>query len=424
MPDARNLLLGHVSIAGSKSGGSRRLDNNPHTTRWGCFLPDLTRLASGASTANLPHQVINRRRNDGKRQLTPIDKICNVGDLPAPVDREKFSCRCRFLQMRVNMGVRNNNSLLRRSFMKELVHVFAGSSLDRVSAKRIDDDWVYSRAVASDTRYILFCNLKVHTQTADAGRGLVTYSHKDVLAIDPGTLREAVFLGLDSDNKAFFAVRMDGNIDLAHRGEYCDLRALAIEGLIPHDQLAMAGQAKAMIDWHDRHGFCSSCGVADEIHDGGYKRVCPSCQRMHFPRVDPVVIMLVIRGDRCLLGRSPHFNAQVFSALAGFMEPGETLEEAVRREISEEVGIAIGQVDYHSSQPWPFPSSIMIGCMAHAISEEITIDPVEIAEAQWFAREEARQILDGTHPDSIRGPYSMAIAHHLLKSFVENEIND
>ena len=186
----------------------------------------------------------------------------------------------------------------------------------------------------------------------------------------------------------------------------------------------MAGQAKAIIDWHNRHGCCSTCGVADDMADGGYKRICPSCGRMHFPRVDPVVIMLVYRGDKCLLGRSSHFIPGMYSALAGFMEPGETFEEAVRREIHEEVGVVIDEVHYHSSQPWPFPSSIMTGFMARAATEEITIDPVEIEAAQWFTRDEARQTLDGTHPDGIRVPFRMAIAYHLLKSFVDGDLPD
>ena len=305
--------------------------------------------------------------------------------------------------------------------MTELTHIFAGSALDRMSALRIDSDWIATKSTAPQTRYILLCNLKILTRaTEQEGREFITFSHQQLQELGVDIAENSIFLGLDKDDIAFFAIRIDEALDLTEYGEYCDLRALAIEGLVPNDQLAMAGQGKAMIDWHDRHGFCSTCGVADNMTEGGYKRLCPSCHRMHFPRVDPVVIMLVHRGDNCLLGRSAHFIPGSYSALAGFMEPGESMEEAVRREIMEEVGITIDRVRYHSSQPWPFPSTLMIGCMAHAASEDITIDPVEIEDARWFTREEATQMLAGTHPDGIRVPFPMAIAYHLLSAFIED----
>ena len=305
--------------------------------------------------------------------------------------------------------------------MKNDVHVFAGAGLDRMSAKRTDSEWIDAKSRQEDTKYLLLSNLKVLAQSPEDGREIITFSSKELDDIAPNTNRSLIFLGVDTDNIAYFATAVEENVDVSHLGEFCDLRALAIEGLIPHHQLAMAGQAKAMIDWHNRHGFCSTCGTADNPTDGGYKRVCPSCERMHFPRVDPVVIMLVYRGDKCLLGRSPNFGPGMYSALAGFMEPGETMEEAVAREIHEEVGITIDKVQYHSSQPWPFPSTIMIGCLAHAADDKITIDPVEIEDAQWFSREEARQTLDGTHPEDIKVPFKMAIAYHLLTAFVDGD---
>lgn len=307
--------------------------------------------------------------------------------------------------------------------MTELIHVFAGSHLDRMSAQRVDADWVAGMAAAPTTRYILLCNLKILVHPAEAGRSFVTFSYQDLRDLGVDIAQNSVFLGKDDNDAVFFAIRMDEKYDLSSHGEYCDLRSLAIEGLVPGDQLAMAGQGKAIIDWHDRHGFCSTCGTADEITDGGYKRRCPSCERMHFPRVDPVVIMLIYRGDKCLLGRSAHFIPGSYSALAGFMEPGESMEEAVRREIMEEVGITIDRVDYHSCQPWPFPSTLMIGCMAHATSKDITIDPVEIEDARWFSKAEAKTMLAGTHPDKLRVPWPMAIAYHLLTAFVNGEVD-
>jgi len=153
---------------------------------------------------------------------------------------------------------------------------------------------------------------------------------------------------------------------------------------------------------------------------GGTSRTCPSCNIETFPRVDPVVIMLAIEGDRCLLGRQARFAPGMFSALAGFLEPGETIEEAVRREVMEESGVRVGRVAYHSSQPWPFPHSLMIGCHAEALSTEIDRDAEELEDCRWFDREEVRLMLAGTHPEGLNAPFPMAIAHHLIKAFAES----
>jgi NAD+ diphosphatase len=150
----------------------------------------------------------------------------------------------------------------------------------------------------------------------------------------------------------------------------------------------------------------------------GFRRDCPNCQTQHFPRTDPVAIMLPVRGDRCLLGRSARFATRVYSALAGFIEHGETIEAAVRREIKEESGIICGRVTYLASQPWPFPMSLMIGCHAEALTEGIIVDPQEIEDARWFTRAEARAILKGEHPE-VACPPPIAIAHWLIKAFAE-----
>ena len=151
---------------------------------------------------------------------------------------------------------------------------------------------------------------------------------------------------------------------------------------------------------------------------GGWKRVCPACAAEHFPRVDPVAIMLVASGDDCLLGRQARFPEGVWSCLAGFIEPGETVEEAVRREVQEEAGVAVGAVRYLGAQPWPFPSSLMIGCRAEALAREIVVDRLELEDARWFPRAEARAMLDRTHPDGLTTPPPLAIAHHLIRAFV------
>ena len=182
---------------------------------------------------------------------------------------------------------------------------------------------------------------------------------------------------------------------------------------------AIAGQARALLDWHARHGFCPNCGHTTESKDGGYRRLCPACGAEHFPRTDPVVIMLPTFGGECLVGRNARFVNGLFSAFAGFVEPGESLEEAVRRELREEVAVTVGAVRYHRSQPWPFPSSLMLGCYAEALSKDFAIDGSEIAEARWISKDQARRWLKEEMMDGMRIPATIAIAHHLVKDWVE-----
>ncbi|WP_336486419.1 NAD(+) diphosphatase [Methylobacterium nigriterrae] len=198
-----------------------------------------------------------------------------------------------------------------------------------------------------------------------------------------------------------------------------DLRTIAAEGAVAAHELGLLATAKSLLAWHARHGFCANCGSATLIRAGGFRRECPTCGAHHFPRTDPVVIMLIRRGDACLLGRAPRFREGMYSCLAGFLEPGETIEDAVRRESLEETGIRVGAVAYRASQPWPFPASLMIGCVAQAESEAITIDPAELADARWFPRAEVAAMIAGTHPEGCSVPPRMAIAHLLMRAFVE-----
>lgn len=194
-----------------------------------------------------------------------------------------------------------------------------------------------------------------------------------------------------------------------------DLRSIAVSGLVAPDQAAWLAAAKSLMYWHARHRFCSNCGAADEVAMSGWRRDCKVCKATHFPRTDPVVIMLAVDGDACLLGRQPRFPKGMYSALAGFLEPGETIESAVRREILEEAGVACGKVRYFASQPWPFPASLMIGCFAEAESRNLRVDQVELEDARWFDRDEAVALLERRHGDGLTAPTPMAIAHHLLK---------
>lgn len=198
-----------------------------------------------------------------------------------------------------------------------------------------------------------------------------------------------------------------------------DLRGLAASGRLPPGDLSAIACGKALTAWHRRHGFCANCGAPSRMVQAGWRRDCPGCGAQHFPRTDPVVIMLAAAGDHCLMGRQPHFAPGMWSCLAGFVEPGETLEDAVRREIAEEAGIRIGRVRYTFGQPWPFPMSLMLGCQAEALGRDIVVDTSELEAARWFSADEAALMLARAHPDGLFVPAPVAIAHHLLRAFVE-----
>lgn len=198
-----------------------------------------------------------------------------------------------------------------------------------------------------------------------------------------------------------------------------DLRSIAVEGVVPPDELGILAEAKALLHWHARHRFCANCGAPTQTSAAGFRRDCGACGAQHFPRTDPVAIMLVACGERCLLGRQSRFAAGMYSCLAGFIEPGETVEDAVRRETFEEAGVRVGAVRYVASQPWPFPANLMVGCLGEALSEEIALDRDELEDGRWFARDEVALMLGGRHPDGLRGPVRVAIAHHLIRTWLD-----
>ncbi|MCJ2036804.1 NAD(+) diphosphatase [Methylobacterium sp. J-068] len=237
-----------------------------------------------------------------------------------------------------------------------------------------------------------------------------------------GVLGLTLFLGRVDGAPVFAAAvpaEVAGTDDVAPSFPSNDLRSLASEGRIAPHELGLLATAKSLLSWHARNGFCAQCGSATTLAAGGYRRECAACGTHHFPRTDPVVIMLITHGEACLLGRSPRFNTGMYSCLAGFLEPGETIEDAVRRETFEEVGLTIGAVRYHASQPWPFPASLMIGCVAEARDAAIVIDPVELADARWFSRTEVEAMMAGRHPEGLTTPPPMAIANLLMRAFGE-----
>jgi NAD+ diphosphatase len=301
---------------------------------------------------------------------------------------------------------------------------FAGNPLNRASDKRGDTAWLAERRAERTTRVLPLWKLQPLLSGPENATGNTSLGFVDGdLAAGLGALNAVeVFLGMDGAT-AYFARDISSLTDplaasLASHGHFRDARSAA--SLLPGHEIAILGQAKALIDWHNRHGFCAQCGSPTELADGGYRRICPVCKAEHFPRTDPAVIMLVTAGDRCLLGRNKRFTGGHYSTLAGFLEPGETIEEAVRREVYEEVSVRIGAVTYFASQPWPFPSNLMIGCFAEAATDSIQVDGNEILAARWFYRETIRRLLSGTS-DEIGLPRRDAIAFHLIRHWAEGK---
>lgn len=268
---------------------------------------------------------------------------------------------------------------------------------------------------------------------APGARIVVLAGDRVVLAGDTALLAPEAAAGTGPRSLTLYLGRLDGDpvfaaavpaelaegLDAEPGFRTNDLRSLAGEGRIAPHELGLLATAKSLLGWHARHGFCAHCGSPTTLAAGGYRRECAACGTHHFPRTDPVVIMLITRGDSCLLGRSPRFNEGMYSCLAGFLEPGETVEDAVRRETFEEVGLTIGAVRYHASQPWPFPSSLMIGCVAESLDAAITLDPEELADARWFTRDDVAAMLEGRHPAGLTTPPPLAIAHLLMRAFVD-----
>lgn len=283
---------------------------------------------------------------------------------------------------------------------------FGGNPLDRASDRRSDPAWLAAQFQAG-----LFLPLWENKPLVIEGRaGFLPWRPE----WEGGA---CVFLGLE-ENRPFFAIDIAGEKEPELGGQFQEMRPAAFT--LPARDTAIAGQAKALIDWHRRHGFCPNCGAATEMCDGGYRRLCPHCNAEHFPRTDPVVIMLPVLGDACLMGRNARFTGGLYSAFAGFIEPGETMEEAVRRELREEVNLTVGAVRYHASQPWPFPSSLMLGCFAQALDRDFHIDGKEIADARWLTKDEVRKRLRDEIQDDLKLPAPIAIAHHLVRDWVKD----
>lgn len=273
---------------------------------------------------------------------------------------------------------------------------FIGNRLDRCTNRRGDAAWLAAQRQSPSVRMV-----HIHGDST-----LITDGRLATGPADPSAL--TVFLGCDEAGAPWFACK-------SQSGEgFRGLRAIAMEALLPAAEIGILAQARSLIHWHEGRGFCSNCGGRNEVADGGYRRHCGACGADHFPRTDPVVIIVVRRHDGILLGRQASWASGMYSALAGFMEPGETIEDAARREVLEEAGIAVGTVRYVTSQPWPFPASLMIGLIGEATSDHIHLADKELEDARWFGREDVIAMVNRTHPQGLYAANPMAIAHHLV----------
>jgi len=299
---------------------------------------------------------------------------------------------------------------------------FSGNPLNRASEKRTDANWIEARRHDAESLVFPMWRLQPFILGSEKAApplelGLVRPEIADELGLDDAI---SIFLGLDG-NRAMFALDISDIANptktgpLAGLGHFRDARVAG--SMVSMRDAALIAQAKALIDWHQRHGFCPKCGTPTKLMDAGYRRLCDSCKSEHFPRVDPVVIMLATHGEACLVGRGKIFPPGMFSALAGFIEPGETIEEAVRRELMEEASVKVDEVTYYATQPWPFPSSLMIGCFARATSRDVKADETELAEVRWVERAVARELVAGKSIDGMMVPPPIAIAHHLIRTW-------
>lgn len=295
---------------------------------------------------------------------------------------------------------------------------FIGNPLNRAHERRADAAWLAGQAARPDARVVVIAGDRALFATRPNPGACALFELDEAKRLAPDC--EALLLGFDAEGRPVLAreappLDRDAvlNAGLGHR----DLRSFALQGVVPAPEVAMAALARSLFAWHRSHRFCSACGAPSAMALGGYRRECGACGAQHFPRTDPVTIMLVTHGDQALLARSPRFAPNAYSAIAGFLEPGETIEEAVARETREETGLTLSGVTYFMSQPWPFPSSLMIACFAEATSTDLTLDPAELEDGFWASRDELRAALRGEAKFTVPAP--IAIAHHLVTEFAE-----
>lgn len=300
---------------------------------------------------------------------------------------------------------------------RSALNYFAANPVDRMTVKRRDEDWLAAQLVASTTRIVPVQNgqsLIAHgepTQAALLSPGDATQLLKATTPILLGTMEGTVYFAVDVPQE-----NAELQTALEPYGTFRELRS--VYSHVDWFTSAMLAYAKGMVYWHQRHRYCGDCGSPSRSAEGGFMRVCasPTCEAKHFPRTDPAIIVLIYSGDRCLLGRQPTWPPGRYSIIAGFVEPGESAEDAVMREAMEEAGVRVTNVEYQASQPWPFPSSLMLGYMAEAISTEVDLIDEELEAAHWFTR---AQLADMVRNGKLKLPPDISISHRLIERWFD-----
>lgn len=376
---------------------------DPSLTRYGCCLSALTGLASGLS-AGTPNAVYD----------SECAQLQALFILTGQIKEATTSQRCHWTHHRSDPISRTRIDM-GRSWVMDIA--YTGAALDRREQHR-QDPRLMDRLTSADARVLLMAGDRILSDSI----GHPLWVRGEQIA-DLSTAIQ-VFLGVDSGHLPYFAVST-ANIDydlpvhdtlpfITEEAKFRDARAIAFKLGAGDQSLGTVAQAKSLLDWHKRHKFCSNCGSETKIAKGGAERDCPACGAKHFPRTDPVAIMLPRYGDHILLGRGPKMPPGFYSALAGFVEGGESLESAVAREVQEEVGLHVTDVHYVASQPWPWPSSLMMGCIADVRDQQLSLALDEIESAHWMTRGEVRDVLAGKREDMFLPP-PIAIAHNLIQ---------
>lgn len=304
--------------------------------------------------------------------------------------------------------------------------VGAALDLDRAASQRGDKAWIDERLAAADTRFLVLADLKLAvSSTPTRERTHIRWFTREDIAALKLYARETVFLGLTVAGAARFAIACPApdSAQAALLHPLVDLRSLATQGVMPEEELSLAAQARSLSAWRMNARCCGRCGGATDLRDGGWRGACSACGLEVYPRADPAVIMLVTDGERCLIGHEVRFPDKFYSVLAGFVEPGDDIENAVRREVMEETSVRVGRVAYIASQPWPFAHTLMIGCWGEALSTELRLDPAELEDARWVDRAQVAAMLEGRDPDGLTLPGPQSMAHTLFRAFIDRKVS-
>jgi NAD+ diphosphatase len=302
------------------------------------------------------------------------------------------------------------------NFQKSLQNTFVAQAMERVHNRRKDKDWIIRQMSDSRTCFVPIRQSRVFISEGEVPAP-VLLSWNQLEGLVP---EDSIFFLGEQGRRAYFVVDLDEEAPcpFEHMGRFRDLRAVA--PLLSRDDGALLAYAKTLAHWHRNNRFCGACGGRNESRDGGHLRACvnPRCGALHFPRTDPAMIVLVRYGGKCLLGRQQVWPGRMYSVLAGFVEPGESAEGAVAREVLEEVGVRVKEIRYHSSQPWPFPSSLMLGFTAEAVDDRISLGDEELEDARWFERNELREAVES---GILNLPTPVSISFRLIEEWFDSE---